>query len=68
MQWSAEKALLCPRGHPTDESMALDADYNADAMRCKACEAMDAKSRAISEDRNASTAGLYISVRKNGVN
>jgi len=60
MQWQDE---LCPGcGQPRDECMSPDGPtYDAEALRCAACEAKDTKAREFSSG-GGSTAGMYFAV------
>lgn len=69
MEWQAFQELLCPGcKQPRDESMAKDGPhYEAEPLRCRACEARVHMERKFTEDQGSvgagDTAGLMVSVR-----
>jgi hypothetical protein len=65
LEWAEWKASLCPGcGNPKHESFAADGpNYEAEAWRCRACEARDKKASIWARDEHADTSGIYFVIR-----
>ena len=65
--WQEAEDDKCSCGHPRSETMNPNGpDYQATALRCRACEAREALASKWRRDENADTSGLVFAVTERG--